>query len=158
MNFIKEVFTFFVSYFLLFMLLSHVVTSTHFLTTATIYCVKFILSLFNFNALLLEHSDIILVDYVGVEIIPDCTCYFEVVLFLSLLLSLGFISLREKIIFSFVGLPILFLFSVVRVSSVIVVGVLYGAWWFDVFHTYIWSFSAIMFPAVLLLVLVKVSR
>ena len=93
----------------------------------------------------------------SVKIIVECTGIFEIMIFSAAVLAFP-TSIRKKAIGLFLGAPLLYLFNVVR----IVVLILVGRYWFSIFdfmHIYFWQATLIlMITSVWLLWIFKVVR
>ena len=93
----------------------------------------------------------------SVKIIVECTGIFEIMIFSAAVLAFP-TSIRKKAIGLFLGAPLLYLFNVVR----IIVLILVGRYWFSIFdfmHIYFWQATLIlMITSVWLLWIFKVVR
>jgi exosortase H (IPTLxxWG-CTERM-specific) len=78
----------------------------------------------------------------SVEIIEECTGVFEMLIFLAALLSYP-ASWRSKLIGFLLGIPALYLFNVVRIIFLTVVGAHYQNL-FDFMHLYFWQATLIL--------------
>ncbi len=77
-----------------------------------------------------------------VEIIEECTGMFEMLIFLVALLSYP-ADWRSKLIGVILGLPVLYLFNVLRIAALTLVGV-YSPGLFDFMHLYFWQGTLIL--------------
>jgi len=153
---LRSVFIFFTSYCTIF-LIGYIFSSyLPYLKEITVQGVCYILNLFSLTSYIID--DNIQVSYMVITVIPYCTCFYEITLFSSLLLSLDSIQTRRKIEFIFIAIPILFVFSCVRIASIIMIGLRYGVGWLEIFHIYVWSISVVLFPALLLWIMVKLRE
>jgi len=78
----------------------------------------------------------------SVEIIEECTGIFEMLIFLAALISYP-ASWRSKLIGILLGLPALYLFNVIRIVFLTMVGVYYLNL-FDFMHLYFWQATLIL--------------
>lgn len=78
----------------------------------------------------------------SVEIIEECTGIFEMLIFLAALLSYP-AAWKSKLWGVLLGLPALYLFNVVRIVVLVVVGVYYRSL-FDFMHLYFWQATLIL--------------
>ena len=85
----------------------------------------------------------------------DCTCFTEIVLFLSILIAFPIKCKIRKRNIILLSLPILFGMSILRVVSIIFIEFNWGIFWFNVAHNYIWCVTVILFPAILLYIFCK---
>lgn len=94
----------------------------------------------------------------SVEIIEECTGIFEMLIFLAALLSYP-ASWRSKLAGFLFGLPALYLFNVIRIIVLTVVGV-YKRELFDFMHLYFWQATLILMITTvwILWILLVVSR
>jgi len=77
-----------------------------------------------------------------VEIIDECTGLLEMVIYLAAVLSFA-TTIRKKLLGLLIGLPAIYLFNVVRITLLIVV----GAYWpaaFNFMHLYFWQGTLII--------------
>jgi len=78
----------------------------------------------------------------SVEIIEECTGIFEMLIFLAALMSYP-ASWRSRVVGFTLGLPALYLFNVLRIIFLTVVGVYYHDL-FDFMHLYFWQATLIL--------------
>ena len=78
----------------------------------------------------------------SVEIIEECTGIFEMLIFLAALLSYP-ASLKSKGVGLLLGLPVLYLFNVLRIIFLTVIGV-YWINLFEFMHLYFWQATLIL--------------
>jgi archaeosortase B (VPXXXP-CTERM-specific) len=92
-----------------------------------------------------------------VKIIEECTGLYEVVIFASAVLAFP-TSWRKRGIGLLMGIPLLYVFNVVRIAVLILVGRYYPEY-FDFMHLYFWQATLIlMITSVWLLWIIKVVR
>lgn len=93
----------------------------------------------------------------AVKIIEECTGLYEVVIFAAAVLAFP-TTWRKRAIGILMGVPLLYLFNVVRIAVLIVVG-RYWSEYFDFMHLYFWQATLIlMITSVWLLWIIKVVR
>ena len=107
---------------------------------ATAHIVGFVLSIFSSNVFY-DGAHCILQGF-AVEIIDECTGLLEMVIFLSAVLSFD-TNGRKKALGLLLGIPTIYLFNLVRIVGLVVV----GAYWpsaFDFMHIYFWQVTLIL--------------
>jgi len=94
----------------------------------------------------------------SVEIIEECTGIFEMLIFLAALISYP-AAWRSKLLGFLLGIPALYLFNVIRIVFLTVVGVYYRDL-FDFMHLYFWQATLILMITTVwvLWILLVVSR
>jgi archaeosortase B (VPXXXP-CTERM-specific) len=93
----------------------------------------------------------------AVKIIEECTGLYEVVIFAAAVLAFP-TSWRKRAIGLLMGVPLLYLFNVLRIAVLILVG-RYFPEYFDFMHLYFWQATLIlMITSVWLLWIIKVVR
>lgn len=86
-------------------------------------------------------GDIISLDGFSVRIIPECTGIFEMIIFAACVLAYPS-SLRAKGIGLVLGFLSIYLFNLVRIAGLLVVG-RYTPDYFDFFHVYFWQITLV---------------
>lgn len=100
---------------------------------------------------------LVVLDGFPVKIIEECTGFYEAIIFLAAVLAFP-TSWRKKGIGVLLGLPLIYLFNLLRIMMLIVVGRYYRQA-FDFMHLYFWQATMIiMITSVWLLWLIKVVR
>lgn len=107
---------------------------------ATAHIVGFVLSVFS-SSVSYDGAHCILQGF-AVEIIDECTGLLEMVIFLSAVVSFGATG-RKKALGLLLGIPAIYMFNLVRIIVLIVV----GAYWpgaFNFMHIYFWQVTLIL--------------
>jgi archaeosortase B (VPXXXP-CTERM-specific) len=93
----------------------------------------------------------------AVKIIEECTGVYEVLIFMAAVLAFP-TTIVKKLIGLGMGIPLLYLFNVVRIAVLILVGRFIPEW-FDFMHLYFWQATLIlMITSVWLLWIIKVVK
>jgi len=148
---IKSVLIFLLSFFTLFIIGSVILSLTLIPQYITLYPSNHLLNVIGVDTVV--KGTAICSDGMMVLINGDCTCFYEIILFASILIA--FPIGQRKGLMILASIPILYGMSIFRIVSCVYMGVVYGVEWFDVFHLHLWPISVILFPSVLLLVMVK---
>lgn len=141
------------SFFFLFFVISNILIYDTTLQNITIYISNYILNILGVETIVKGLT--IYSNSLEAHINIDCTCFTEIVLFLSILIAFPISCKFKKINIALMSLPILFGMSIIRIVSIIIVNDFYGIFWFDISHTYIWCITVILFPAILLYMFCK---
>jgi archaeosortase B (VPXXXP-CTERM-specific) len=103
------------------------------------------------------HDKLVVFDGFSVKIIDECTGIYEMVIFAAAVLAFP-TAWSKKFTGLLMGCPLIYLFNVVRIAMLIVV----GRYWpdaFDFMHLYFWQATMIMMiTSIWLLWIVKVVR
>lgn len=112
-------------------------------------------SLFSDNVVLTEK--VVVFQGFAVKIIEECTGVYEVLIFISAVMAFP-TTLKKKAIGFGMGIPLLYLFNVVRIAVLIMVG-RYFPDYFDFMHLYFWQATLIlMITSVWLIWIIKVVK
>ena len=141
------------SFFLLFYIFGNILIYDTTLQNITIYISNLILNILGVETIV--EGLTIYSNSLEAHINIDCTCFTEIVLFFSILIAFPISCKFKKINIALMSLPILFGMSIIRIVSIIVIEDFYGIKWFDISHTYLWSITVILFPAILLYIFCK---
>jgi exosortase H (IPTLxxWG-CTERM-specific) len=110
------------------------------LMEGTAYITGAAVSLFSDNV----YYDGVHVSYKGfsIEIIDECTGLFEMLIFLAAVFSFP-TTIKKKMIGVLMGLPAIFVFNLVRIAILLVVGA-YSWATFNFMHLYLWQVTLII--------------
>lgn len=78
----------------------------------------------------------------SVEIIDECTGLFEMLIYLAAVLSFS-TNIRKKLLGIVIGLPGIFLFNLIRITLLLIVGA-YSWTTFNFMHLYLWQVTLII--------------
>ena len=125
-------------------LYAHVTASYHDslipLMKATAHICGFVLSIFS-NEVWYQGKNCAFHGFM-VEIIDECTGLLEMVIYFAAVLSFS-TTIRKKLLGLLIGLPAIYLFNVVRITLLIVVGAFWPAA-FEFMHLYLWQGTLII--------------
>jgi len=125
------------------------------LTSWTAQIEYYALRLFTFSATL--EANVVYLDGFAVRIIEECTGVFEVIIFMAAVLAFP-TTWAKRAIGLGMGIPLLYLFNVLRILVLMVVG-RYQPSIFEFMHIYFWQATLIlMITSVWLLWIFKVVR
>ena len=77
-----------------------------------------------------------------IEIIDECTGLFEMLIFLATVFSFP-TSIRNKLIGVLIGVPIIYIFNIIRIIVLLIAGA-YSRAAFDFMHLYLWQVTLII--------------
>ena len=111
-----------------------------FMMTGTSQIVGFLMGIFSSD--ITASGKLISYGSFSVKIIEECTGIYEVLIFISAVMAFP-TSLRKKLIGLSFGIPVMYLFNVLRIIALILV----GRYWynaFDFMHLYFWQVTLIL--------------
>jgi len=121
-------------------------------TKPTIYGVKY--SLFFYNPLLIENS-LIIQDY-KFNIISACVAGFAYFLLWILMLSTKDIRLLDRTKVFLFGALLLYIFNIIRISSLIFISINFGMNLFEQIHMFLWNLLSGIVVAIIWIISVKI--